>query len=82
MFYTYILYSKSLDKFYVGHTKDLNERIARHNRGGNKYTSKGQPWEITYSESFETKELAYKIERQIKGWKSKKMIIKLINEAG
>ena len=81
MFYTYIIYSKTLDKYYVGHTKDLNERIARHNRGGNKYTSKGQPWEIAYFKNFETKELAYKRERQIKGWKSKKMIIKLINEA-
>ncbi|MFZ5551579.1 MAG: GIY-YIG nuclease family protein, partial [Bacteroidota bacterium] len=26
----YILYSKSAQKFYVGHTNDINERLIRH----------------------------------------------------
>ncbi|MFK8036779.1 MAG: GIY-YIG nuclease family protein [Crocinitomicaceae bacterium] len=82
MYYSYILYSKSLDKYYVGHTQNLNERLNRHNRSGSKYTSRGQPWEIAYHETFDSKELAYERERQIKGWKSKKMIIKLISQAG
>ena len=82
MFYTYILHSQSIDKFYVGHTNDLDERVARHNRGGNKFTSKGQPWELAYKEEFESKELAYSRERQIKKWKSKVMIQKLILSAG
>jgi len=81
MFYTYILYSKLIDKFYIGYTQNLDERIKRHNRGGAKFTSRGQPWELVYHETFDSKELAYKRERQIKGWKSKKMISKLINEA-
>jgi putative endonuclease len=70
-----------LDKFYVGHTNDLEERILRHNRGGDKYTSKGQPWTLVYKEQFPTKELAYKRERQIKKWKSTKMIKQLISSA-
>ena len=47
-----------LDKFYIGQTSNVDERIARHNRGGNKFTSKGQPWFLVYSEKFPTKELA------------------------
>ena len=66
MFHLYILHSQSLDKFYVGYTSNLLERVERHNRGGNKYTSNGQPWKLVYSEQFETKELAYARERQIK----------------
>ena len=79
MLYVYILHSKTLDKFYIGYTSNLKERAERHNRGGNKYTSRGQPWIIVYSEGFLTKELAYKREREIKKWKSKKMIQKLID---
>lgn len=55
----------------MGHTSDLPERIERHNRDGEKFTSKGQPWNLVYSEKFQTKEEAYKREREIKNWKSK-----------
>ena len=70
-----------LDRFYIGQTSNVDERIARHNRDGNKFTSKGQPWFLVYSEKFPTKELAIQRERQIKNWKSKKMILQLINKA-
>ena len=82
MHYTYILYSAILTKYYVGHTSDLKEREARHNRGGIKFTSKGRPWLLVYSEEFETKAAAHKREREIKKWKSRKMIEKLIESAG
>ncbi len=82
MFHLYILYSESLERFYVGHSNDLEARVKRHNRAGNKYTSKGQPWKLVYSEEFSSKELAYARERQIKKWKSSKMILKLIDETG
>ncbi|MGC1471315.1 MAG: GIY-YIG nuclease family protein [Psychroserpens sp.] len=49
MFYTYILYSKSLDKYYKGHTKDLDSRLKRHNNGESKYTSSGMPWQLVMS---------------------------------
>lgn len=81
MFYTYILYSESLNKYYIGYTSDLEERVARHNRGGEKFTSKGQPWKLVYSEEYDSKELAHKRERQIKKWKSKVMIEKLIKNS-
>ena len=33
MFYVYILYLKSIDKYYTGVTDDLNWRLERHNTG-------------------------------------------------
>ncbi len=35
MWFTYILYSNSIDKYYVGHTNDLYWRLERHNAGWN-----------------------------------------------
>jgi len=33
MYYTYILYSPKINKYYTGQTKDLNHRLKEHNRG-------------------------------------------------
>ena len=39
MWIFYILYSPSLDKFYVGHTGDeKNERLSRHNSNHKEFT--------------------------------------------
>ena len=81
MFYTYILYSSKLDKYYVGHTGDkLTERLRRHNSNHDGFTGGIGDWTIVYSENFTNKECAYERERIIKGWKSKKMIEKLIKQ--
>ena len=67
----YILYSVSLNKFYVGHTGDtLEDRLLKHLSNHKGYTSKAKDWEVVYVEEFETKSLAYKREREIKSWKS------------
>ena len=42
-FKVYILWSKSLQKFYVGSTNDVERRLLRPNAGYEKYTSKGKP---------------------------------------
>ncbi|MFP4046592.1 MAG: GIY-YIG nuclease family protein [Bacteroidales bacterium] len=43
MFYTYIIYSKNIDKFYIGSSNDVYKRLKRHNIGHSKYTRKGVP---------------------------------------
>ena len=46
-FYIYILYSESIDKFYIGYSKNPFERLEQHNSSMyNTYTSKGRPWNI------------------------------------
>ncbi len=47
---------------YYGHTKDLNERLNRHNLGKSRYTKGKGPWKVIYMEAFDTKSEAYKRE--------------------
>ncbi len=82
MWYVYIIYSKKIDRYYVGYTDDLEWRIERHNSGWGKYTKRGIPWRLVYKESFETKSEAIKREREIKRKKSRKYIEDLISHAG
>ena len=78
MYYTYILWSELLQKFYVGSTQDLESRVDYHNSGNVNFTSTGIPWVLVYHESHATRSLASKRERQIKAWKSAKAIRRLI----
>ena len=47
MRYVYILRSESSgERFYVGVTADLKDRLKRHNAGEISHTSKYLPWEL------------------------------------
>ncbi|SIT23838.1 putative endonuclease [Chryseobacterium ureilyticum] len=82
MCYCYILYSESLDKYYTGHScEDLQERLRRHLSNHKGFTAKTKDWIIIYYETFDSKNNAYKREREIKDWKSKLKIQKLINDS-
>lgn len=79
MCFVYILYSKFLNRFYVGHCcEDLDERLRKHltNHGG--FTSRANDWIILHHEIFEDKSSAYKRELEIKCWKSRKKIVELV----
>jgi len=78
MYHFYILYSPTLDRYYIGHTSDLEERIRRHNTDHKGYTGGLGDWSLVYSEDFKDKGGAYARERQVKGWKSRKRILELI----
>ena len=76
---TYILYSKALDKYYIGSTRwELSERLRRHNSQHKGFTSKANDWEVVYAQSFATYQEAHALEVKVKTWKSRKMIEKLI----
>ena len=78
MYTLYILHSKSLDRYYVGYTNDLERRLGEHNRIKGKYTDSGIPWTLVYTESFKLKRDAMIREKFIKSRKSKLYIIELI----
>ena len=78
MYFTYILYSEKLNKYYVGSTNDLLRRLADHNRGKTQYAKLGMPWELKYHEEFMSKTEAVGREIEIKKMKSRKYIEKLI----
>jgi len=77
-FVVYILFSKIKDRYYIGYTSDMAARIIRHNQNSRGFTGKVSDWEIVYTETFTTKQLAMLREKKIKSWKSKAAIEKLI----
>jgi len=62
----YILYSKKLNRFYVGETKHLEIRLVQHNKGESQYTSVGIPWTLIWSTSKPTRFAAKTLEQKIK----------------
>ncbi len=80
--YTYILYSIRIDRYYIGCTDNLQWRLERHNMGWGKYTSKGIPWKIIYFEKYNSKSEALKREKEIKNKKSRKYILQLCHAGG
>ncbi len=80
-YYFYILYSQKLDKYYIGSTQNLESRLRKHNSNHKGFTGKIGDWEIVYFETFDAKSLAYARERQVKNWKSRAAILKLIENS-
>ena len=80
MHFVYILYSESRDKYYVGSCEDVSKRLVKHNTNHSGFTGKTGDWVIKWTEEHIDKSSALKREKQIKAWKSIKMIEKLINE--
>jgi len=75
-FHTYVL-ENAEGRFYIGHTDDLQQRIARHNapsEGGRRYTGKHGPWHLVWCEAHATRSDAMARERQIKSMKSARWI--------
>jgi putative endonuclease len=80
-FFVYIIFSASLDKYYVGYTSDLEKRLLEHNDGISVFTSKTSDWSLKYSEPYSTRDLAMKREKDIKRKKSRKYVEWLINSS-
>ena len=78
-FFVYIIYSVLLDKDYIGYTSDLAKRLSEHKDGISNYTSKASDWVLKHIESYSSRELAMKREREIKRKKSRKYLEWLIN---
>jgi putative endonuclease len=66
--YVYVLRCAD-DTLYVGYAKDLQRRVAVHNRGkGARYTCGRRPVTLVHAESFDTVGEALRREREIKRW--------------
>jgi len=81
MFWVYILHSEDYDKYYIGFTHDIQNRLIAHNHLKNKgYTKKYQPWVLMYSKSFIVKNEAMNYEKYLKSLKSKKALTEIIKK--
>ena len=76
MYFIYILYSDSSDKYYLGYSSDPLRRLEEHNsKPFNTYTSKHRPWTLTaYFKCSENENDAIRIEKFIKKQKSRKLL--------
>jgi len=77
-FIVYILFSETKNRYYIGSTSNLEERIIRHNQKSKGFTGNVNDWKVVYTEKYETKDIAQQRELQIKSWKSRIKIQELI----
>jgi putative endonuclease len=80
MFYLYIIYSETADRYYVGHSADPEKRLLEHNSDPRStFTHKYRPWILKASFPVsDQRSIALKVERYIKKMKSRKLIENLI----
>jgi len=78
MAFLYILYSKKLDRYYIGSTNDPRRRIDEHQRGQTKSTQRGTPWELKLLQSFPSINQATRAEKILKRWKNRSIIERII----
>ena len=78
---TYILQCSD-GSFYVGHTKDVQQRLAAHNTGqGADYTKTRRPAVLVYSEPHPSQAEAMAREKQLKKWSKAKKLTLIASDA-
>ena len=71
-FFVYILLCSDRS-YYVGHTENMEQRIAEHRAQKHSgYTAHRLPVEVVYCQDFGSRDEALMAERQIKGWRRSK----------
>ena len=67
-FYVYLLISIKNDNIisYVGYTKNLTNRLSKHNSSKGAKFTKGRKWEMIYKKAYKTKSEAIKEEQKLK----------------
>ena len=78
MYYTYIIWSQSLDIFYKGITQNPEQRLWEHNNDMSRYTRGKGPWALMYLKQHKTKREAIIEEKRLKHLKDRS-ILKLIS---
>jgi putative endonuclease len=73
-FFVYIIHSEAHDKFYIGQTNDVEERIRRHNNGLEKFTSPYLPWLLKCVIEKSTRGDAMVLESKLKNLNRQKLL--------
>lgn len=79
MHYVYVLKSRKDNKLYIGCTSNLKKRLAEHNTGSVRSTKSRLPFDLIFSENYESKYDAFNKEKYYKTAKGKKELVEKIN---
>ncbi|MEK9156416.1 MAG: GIY-YIG nuclease family protein [Patescibacteria group bacterium] len=79
MYQVYILQSRKNGRYYTGSTNNLKRRLAEHNSGRSEYTKPTKPFDLVYSEVFETRTQAVQRERYFKTGKGREELKNIIS---
>jgi len=78
MYYVYILESISTGRYYIGSTKNVENRLRKHNAGHSAATKGYRPWKLIHIEEFQAHGDALRREYEIKRHKSRAYIASLL----
>jgi len=76
--FVYILYSRSIDAFYIGESDDPERRLIYHNNGMARFTARASDWDLVFKKDCNNRSSALMIESKIKSSKSRKSILRWI----
>ena len=62
----YIIYSPTVDRYFIGQTKDLKITLWQHNAKTHPATADGKPWEVKFTQQFPTRNEALSLEMRLK----------------
>ena len=76
----YVLYSESINRYYIGSCQNFDQRLKEHknNKFTDGFTRRASDWEVHYKVDNLEYQQARKIEHHIKGMKSRKYIKNLL----
>ena len=80
MYYTYIIKSLKDNKFYIGQTNNIENRLIRHNRGLVKSTRNRKPFTLVFREEFKNRKEAINREIYLKSLKGGNEFKKILNK--
>jgi putative endonuclease len=76
-FFVYILQSETTGRYYIGQTKNLDDRVAYHNANYSRALKNRGPWTLVYFETYATRSQAMRRENYIKRQKNRRFIDEL-----
>jgi putative endonuclease len=80
MWLVYILYSASIDSYYIGQTEDIANRFQQHqsHSGSDTFTKRADDWKVFLQIKCDSRYQALSIERHIKRMKSRNYLKNLL----
>lgn len=73
-YHVYILYSENFDKYYIGQSQNVFQRIVLHNSKRVKSTAPYTPWEVSWYCLKDSRSEAVVLERKLKNLNRKRLI--------